>query len=113
LLDGGVAPGLPVKLYRDTGGEVVEVLGDSRTALLNDDTGDVLNGRDESVDSDDGMADDYKKLMGPEFTGVKGQAAVEKLLNERQGHVKEAFYRDDIGGIDLYWGIRNPDSCIY
>ncbi|MCL2194502.1 MAG: hypothetical protein FWB76_00925 [Oscillospiraceae bacterium] len=43
-------------------------------------------------------------LFGEEFTGIKGQAAVEKLLQEKQGHVKAAFYRADIGEIDLFWG---------
>ena len=36
--------GLPVRLYRDTGGEVEEIHDDRRTALINDDTGDILNG---------------------------------------------------------------------
>ena len=36
--------GLPVKLYRDTGGETKEVPGDPRPELLNSDTGDTLNG---------------------------------------------------------------------
>ena len=44
------------------------------------------------------------ELLGKEFTGVKGQAAVEKLLQEKQGHVKGAFHRGDIGDIDLLWG---------
>jgi len=38
------------------------------------------------------------------FVGVKGQEAMDKLLEEKQGHVKDAFYRADIGGIDLFWG---------
>jgi 8-oxo-dGTP pyrophosphatase MutT (NUDIX family) len=46
-------------------------------------------------------------VMGKEFTGVKGQAAVEKLLAEKQGHVKGAFSRADIGDIDLIWGNDN------
>jgi hypothetical protein len=47
---------------------------------------------------------DITKLLGPEYTGVKGQAAIDKLLAEKQGHVKGAFYREDIGHIDLLWG---------
>lgn len=43
-------------------------------------------------------------LLGEEFKGVKGQAAVDKLLKEKRGHVKGAFHRDDIGDIDLFWG---------
>ena len=45
-----------------------------------------------------------KEFLGQEYTGVKGQAAVEKLLQEKQGHVKGAFTRQDIGDIDLVWG---------
>lgn len=43
-------------------------------------------------------------FLGKEFTGVKGQAAVDKLMQEKQGHVKGAFTRKDIGDIDLIWG---------
>ena len=48
--------------------------------------------------------DKYKALMGPEFKGVARSAAVRKLLKEQRGHVKDAFYRKEIGGIDLLWG---------
>lgn len=44
------------------------------------------------------------ELLGYEYIGFKGQAAVDKLMHERQGHVKGAFHRDDIGDIDLLWG---------
>jgi hypothetical protein len=47
------------------------------------------------------------EFLGPEYSGVKGQAAVEKLLKERQGHVKGAFHRDDTGDIILAWGDDN------
>ena len=43
-------------------------------------------------------------LLGVEFKGYKGQDAVNKLLEEKQGHIKGAFHRDDIGDIDLLWG---------
>lgn len=43
-------------------------------------------------------------FLGKEFTGVKGQAAIDKLMQEKQGHIKGAFTRKDIGGIDLVWG---------
>lgn len=45
-----------------------------------------------------------KDFLGKEHTGLKGQSAVEKLLQEKEGHVKGAFYREDIGEIDLVWG---------
>lgn len=48
--------------------------------------------------------DEIDALYGEEFTGYKGQAAVDKLLKEKRGHVKAAFYREDMGDIDLLWG---------
>ena len=45
-----------------------------------------------------------KDFLGKEHTGLKGQSAVEKLLQEKEGHVKGAFYREDLGEIDLVWG---------
>ena len=47
---------------------------------------------------------DIGKLLGKEHIGVKGQAAVDLLLKEKNGHVKGAFYRPQIGHIDLIWG---------
>ena len=47
---------------------------------------------------------DLKSLLGEEFKGYKGQAAVNKLVKEQRGHIKAAFHRDDIGDIDLIWG---------
>ena len=34
----------------------------------------------------------------------QGQKAIEKLRKEQNGHVKNAFFRNDIGMIDLVWG---------
>ena len=45
-----------------------------------------------------------KEFLGQEFKGYKGQDAVNKLLIEKTGHIKSAFYRQDIGDIDLVWG---------
>ena len=45
--------------------------------------------------------------MGKEYKGYKGQAAIDKLMHEKQGHVKGAFHREDIGEIDLLWGNDN------
>lgn len=42
--------------------------------------------------------------MGSEYKDLKGKEAVDKLLNEKNGHVKGAFQREDIGSIDLVWG---------
>ena len=47
---------------------------------------------------------DITNLLGTEFKGYKGQNAVDKLLKEKQGHIKGAFTRNDIGNIDLIWG---------
>jgi len=42
------------------------------------------------------------------LSGIGGQDAVDKLLNEKQGHVVKAFYRDDIEipHIVLVWGYQ-------
>jgi hypothetical protein len=47
---------------------------------------------------------DITTLLGEEHTGVKGQAAINKLLGTQSGHIKGAFTRSDIGKIDLAWG---------
>jgi hypothetical protein len=46
-------------------------------------------------------------ILGKEYTDVKGQEAINKLIEEKQGHVKNAFHRDDVGNIDLVWGNDN------
>lgn len=47
------------------------------------------------------------EFFGEEFKDVKGSDAIEKLLKEKRGHVKNAFTRPEIGGIDLVWGDEN------
>ena len=46
----------------------------------------------------------YEEFFGEEFKGFKGAAAIDKLLQEKRGHIKNAFERAEIGGIDLVWG---------
>ena len=48
-----------------------------------------------------------EEFFGVEYTGVKGRAAIDKILKEKQGHVKAAFHRKEIGDIDLAWGDEN------
>lgn len=48
-----------------------------------------------------------EEFFGEEFKGVKSAAAIDKLLQEKRGHVKNAFERPEIGGIDLVWGDEN------
>lgn len=62
---------------------------------------DILSDGKETIEKRDIEIED---ILGEEFKGVKGQAAVEKLLQEKKGHVKAAFHREDIGDIDLIWG---------
>ncbi|AWW06118.1 MAG: crystallin beta/gamma motif-containing protein [Caudoviricetes sp.] len=47
------------------------------------------------------------EFFGEEFEGYKGSQAIEKLLKEKRGHIKNAFERPEIGGIDLVWGDDN------
>lgn len=52
-----------------------------------------------------------KWIFGKEFTGVKGADAINKLIEEKQGFVQNAFQRKDIGGIDVVYGeITNPKT---
>ena len=51
-----------------------------------------------------GYLPEVQELLGEEHTGVKGIAAIEKLLEERSGHVKNAFNKKGVGSIDLVWG---------
>lgn len=51
------------------------------------------------------------EFLGEEFKGYKGQDAVNKLLKEKRGHIKAAFYREDIGEITLAWGDEEQGLC--
>ena len=62
----GSIASMPVKLYRVVKGEVSEVYGDTRTKLLNSDTGDTLN------------AYEFKKAMVEDYLLDKGGYAVVK-----------------------------------
>ena len=42
---------------------------------------------------------------------LKGKEAVDKLLKEKRGHVKNAFFRQEVGGIDLVWGNEKGGLC--
>lgn len=48
-----------------------------------------------------------EEFFGEEFKGYKGAEAIEKLLKEKRGHIKNAFERPELGGIDLVWGDDN------
>ena len=48
-----------------------------------------------------------EEFFGEEFKGYKGAGAIEKLLKEKRGHIKNAFERPELGGIDLIWGDDN------
>lgn len=54
--------------------------------------------------SSKGKHKSYAEFFGEEFKGLKGEAAIDKLLQEKRGHVKNAFERPEIGSIDLVWG---------
>ncbi|EAI6142367.1 hypothetical protein BSP38_00125 [Campylobacter upsaliensis] len=45
-----------------------------------------------------------KEDFGENFAGYKGKEAIEKLLAEKRGQVKGAFYKEGLGEIDLVWG---------
>ncbi|MBS4306829.1 crystallin beta/gamma motif-containing protein [Campylobacter vulpis] len=45
-----------------------------------------------------------KADFGVNFSGFKGKEAINKLLEEKRGQVKGAFYKEGLGEIDLVWG---------
>ena len=51
-----------------------------------------------------GFSQEVQALLGVEHKGFKGAAAIDKLLEEKNGHVKNAFNKKGIGYIDLIWG---------
>ena len=55
-------------------------------------------------DKEERITEKAADVLGKEFKGLKGQEAVKKLLQEKCGHIKNAFMRPDIGGITLMWG---------
>lgn len=50
------------------------------------------------------VKDKLNNNLGPEYKGYKGKDAIDKLMKEKKGYIKGAFYRKDIGDIDLIWG---------
>ena len=47
---------------------------------------------------------DISQILGEEFTGYSGKSAIDKLLKEKRGYIRDAFSREDLGGITLLWG---------
>lgn len=47
------------------------------------------------------------EIYGEEYKGYKGQDAINKVLHEKSGHVKNAFYKEGLGYIDIIWGDDN------
>lgn len=64
----------------------------------------ILSEQEPEGNETENYSDELSTLLGEEFKGVKGQAAVDKLMQEKHGHVKGAFHREDMGAIDLIWG---------
>ena len=61
------------------------------------------NGQFGSGGEEENVPADITDFLGVEYH-AKGQAAVEKLLKEQNGHIKGAFSREGLGDIDLIWG---------
>lgn len=61
------------------------------------------NGRFGGGGSSQNNAADISGFLGTEYQG-KGQAAIQKLRQEKNGYIKGAFHRSDIGDIALVWG---------
>jgi len=52
------------------------------------------------------------KLLGKEFKNYKGKSAIDKLMIEKSGHIKDAFYRKEIGNITIFGVMRMLDLLI-
>lgn len=80
----GIFASLPVKLYETVGGQVVEVEGDRRVALLNGDTGDTLT----AVEMKKAMVEDYycDDKGGNAFISRRGNS-VESLHYVKSGDI--------------------------
>ncbi|EKG8178644.1 DUF3519 domain-containing protein [Campylobacter upsaliensis] len=62
------------------------------------------NAQEANLGNDILESSSLKEDFGVNFEGFKGKEAVLKLLSERKGQVKGAFYREELGEIDLVWG---------
>lgn len=58
----------------------------------------------QDLPSKKGKTKTHNELFGVGYEGFKGDKAIDKLLLEKQGHIKAAFYRENMGDIDLLWG---------
>ena len=79
-------------------------VGDFEEKHKRDKDGKFTPGGKDGEDYEKEEASEMPEEWGKEYTGIKGKAAVDLLLKEKQGFVKDAFTRDDIGGISLVWG---------
>ena len=61
------------------------------------------NGQFGAGGSSQNNAADISGFLGTEYQG-KGKAAIQKLCQEKNGYIKGAFHRSDIGDIALVWG---------
>ena len=95
----GSIASMPVKLYKRKGESVEEVIGDPRTRLLNNDTGDTLDGFQMK-----------KALVTDYFLGKGGYAYIQKYRNEVTG----LFYvQDDYIVINYNFQPINKSYIIY
>ena len=68
--------------------------------------------KDHSIDHVEGEhADEIRNLYGKRYENLQGQAAIDKLVKEKNGYVPAAFHRDDIGDIDLVYGNEKVGLC--
>jgi hypothetical protein len=101
-----VIDGEVVKKYDDTGiieGKVLKsITGDS--GVDNRIIESNIVGSDENKNEMKKSKTFFSEFLGQEYVGFKGQEAINKLLEEKQGYVPNAFYRENIGYIALIWG---------
>lgn len=81
---------LPVKLYKEKGGEVTEITDDIRVRLLNDDTGDTLD-----------AVQFWRALITDYYLGKGGYG----YINKESGNFKSVHYTDE----SMLTTIKNQD----
>lgn len=85
----------------DTKNKIIRV--DTKSKIDNGGVGSGIKGH--TTEKEDIKKDKYRQnLFGKEYSGYKGRQAIDILIKEKQGYVKGAFSRKDIGDIDLVWG---------
>jgi hypothetical protein len=51
------------------------------------------------------------EILGKEYKNYNGQSAIDVIYENRGGYVANAFYRNDLGHISIFWGDKRLGLC--